>query len=142
MTIDRQNDPPVLVIPGCGLVVLHTVNHPPQLLQIDRRSVTVGHHQLAVGRCLHQLGIGLNGIGLPGTIQCAGGQLDIACADGVCHLINADLACSQFPGIKQCPYRVLLGTKHIDLGHTVDGGDPAGDHGLGILVNPGERQGW
>ena len=112
----------------------------PELLQADRRAVPIGHHHLPVGGRLEQLPAGFDGIGLFCPVQSPGRQIDVGLVNGGRHFVDADLAGGQRLRIKLGPHGIFLRTEHIDLGHAADGGDTAGDQGLGIFVNRGKRQ--
>ena len=62
-----------VVVPGRDLVVLHAVDHPPQLLQANGRAVAVSHDEGAIRGGGIELPGGLNGVGLPGSPESAGG---------------------------------------------------------------------
>ena len=68
-------------------------------------------------------------------------QVDVGLGDGVLHLVDAHPEGGHSPRVELGAHRVLLRAEDLHLSDPADGGDPLGEHGLGVLVHGVERQG-
>ena len=66
------------VEPARDLVVLHAVDHPPEVREPHRRAVAVGDDQRRKAGGVGELPVGLDRVGLVGAPQRAGRQVDVA----------------------------------------------------------------
>src|SRR5439155_23667563 len=110
-----EHDGAAAVEPGSALVVLHVVQHAPQVLQAYGRAVAVGHDERPeLGRAL-ELAVRLHRVGAVRAPQDARRQVDVAGGDAGGDLVNPDGAGRQRLGVELDPHGVLGGAVHVDL---------------------------
>ena len=72
LTLDREHDRWLAVGPSGGLVVLHAVEHPTNVVEAHRRAVLIRDDQRSVGGRIRQLTLGVDGERLMRAVERAG----------------------------------------------------------------------
>ena len=108
LTLDREQDGTLPIVPGGQQVVLRSIEGVSDILDPHRRAVAVGDDQLIIGIWIEKLVIGVDGIGSPWAVKCALRQIDVGLADDIAHVFEADAARGQRLRIDLNPDRRLL----------------------------------
>ncbi len=108
LTLDREDDRPLLVEPAGKQVVLRRVDRRADILDTYRRAVAVGDDQLVIGFRLEKLVVGVDGIGSPRAVERPLWQIDVSLADDVADVFEADAARGKRLRIDLNPDRGLL----------------------------------
>ena len=141
LALHHQGDGAAIVEPAGHLVVFDAVDDAAELFQADRRAIAVGDDQRAVLFGGLELSAGLHGEGLLGTPQGSGGQVDVVLGEGRLDVLDGDAAGGQQVRIELRAHRVFLRAVDVDLRHAAEHRDPLGNHGLGVIIDHGERKG-
>ena len=123
--------------PGAQAVVLGALHHPRHVLQADRRTVLVAHHQLAVLLGRQQLVVGVDRVLALGPVKTALGTADVARADGAAHRVQPQAHGAQRVGIALHPHGRPLAARQRHQAHPADLADlqrqPGVDHVLHLV---------
>ena len=127
-------------MPGCDLVVLDAVEDAADLGKPHRGAVAVGDDQWPVGLRVHQLSGRLYGGRLVAPVERAGGNVDIAAADGLLDLGECNAARRQRIRVELDAHRILLRSVHLHLRHATDGRNLLREQVLGVFGHRRQRQ--
>src|ERR1039458_6953580 len=119
LLLNRQNDGPSPVEPTRGLVVLHTVNHPAEIVQADRGTVPIGHDHWPELQSIHALPVGQNRERMVLSVECACGKGGIPRLQRCADFVDPYLAGSQSAWIELRPHCIFLRSIHLYLGYAV-----------------------
>ena len=138
LPLDREHDRARAVEPARYLVVLHVIEHVPDVPEPDRRTVPVRHDHSRERCRVLELAVRLNRVRLVRPPQNARRQIDVLIADGARDLVDTNLAIRQRRRIELHTHRVLLRAVDDDLRDTSYHRDALGQHGLAVLVELGQ----
>ena len=77
----------------------------------------------------------MNGEGLLGSVELAGGQIHVALLHGARNIVNADAARGKRVGIHLDAHGVFLRAVHENLGNSAHLRDALGEQCFGVLVH-------
>ena len=140
LALHRHHNRAAAVVPTSAAITIDAIEHLGHLAQLYRRTIAVGHHQLAVGRRIVELAVVLDADGLAFAVEVAGGLVGVTGPHGGIDLVQAQAFGAQGLGINANANGVFLGPKKLHLGHPIEGGEPLGDPHLGRLGDLGEGQ--
>ena len=95
LTLDRQNDRPLLVEPAGNQLVLSRTDGAADIAYADRRAVAIGDDQIGVLLGLEQLIVGIERVGLARAVERAFREIDIRLAEHRAHILEVDAASRQ-----------------------------------------------
>src|SRR5882762_9532346 len=140
LTLDRQNDCPLLVEPGGNQFVFSRAHRVADIAYADRRPVAIGDDQVVVFVRLEQLIVGIERIGLARTVERTLGKIDVRLAEHRAHILQVDAASRQRLRVDLYADRRLLLTSDA---HEADPGylrDLLQQNILCVCVDNGQRQ--
>ena len=95
LTLDRQQDRPLLVVPGGNQLVLAGADCAADIAYADRRPVAIGDDQVGVLIGLEQLIVGIERVGLARAVERTFRKVDIRLAEHRAHILETDAASCQ-----------------------------------------------
>ncbi len=135
LTLHREHHRALAVRPSRGLVVLHAVEHAPDILEPHRRSVLISDDQRAIRRRVGQLTLGIDGERLMRAVERAGRHIDVGVLDRRRDFVDADAARRKRLRIELNPHRVLLRSVNLHLRDAANHRDALGEVSLRVLID-------
>ena len=125
--------------PAAGPRADRGIDHPADVLQLDRRAVAVGHDHIAELRRVEQLVVGVERVFGARAFEIALGRVDGRVRQRRRHLAEADAALGQRLRVHLDMHRRLLLAGDDDLPDPADRRELLGQHHVGVLVDLIER---
>ena len=117
-----------------GRAVLHVENR-RDVPQTHRRAVAVGDDQIAVGRRVAGVVVGIDLVVQPVGLDRALGRIRVAVGDGGAHVLQADAVLRERQRIDLDPHGRQGAAVDVDPADALDLREPLRDHRIGGIVD-------